>query len=347
MDFVRKLEAGRGTNKGILTLENNFDVFLFDAYGVLWDGSKLYDGVQETMEKLVKDGKTVVILSNATQTSEVAEDSYRRKGLVKGQHYGLMVTSGAACKDVLLKDGLEFRSGLKPKKVFQFGTPNSKLFEGTECKTVSSLEEAECVYISIPQFTEEQYARLSEKYADCLFESMLPKEGEPRKWDSTSIEPFKEGLELILSSGKPVFGCNPDLRASEGVKGRPNEKNFVVRQGMIAEYLRSRRAEVVEFGKPYVGIYDFTFGLLEKSGISVSNKSKICMIGDTLMTDGQGANNAGVKFVLCTETGVTADKVIREGKNLEDLIRASKVVVDYAISSVAHTREISTGCCSI
>ena len=58
------------------------------------------------------------------------------------------------------------------------------------------------------------------------------------------------------------------------------------------------------------------------------------MIGDTLRTDIKGANNAGIKSVLCLETGITKNE-IDNGTELEDLIKNEGVVVDYLIKSVS------------
>lgn len=324
----------------ILQLKDRFDVFLFDAYGVFWDGSKFFDGAKEAMAQLVKDGKTVYILSNTTQVVSDAEKSYDKKGLAKGTHYHEIITSGEAAMEAIAAGNVHFKQNPKARKVYQFGTPNKKIFADTDYVNVDNLADAELIYISIPQFTEEEYNALKDKYGKSLFESKLPKEGEPRKWDSKIGEPFYGKIKELLKSKLPVLNANPDYTASEGVKDS-DKKNFVVRQGYITDILRKNGAEVIEFGKPHKEIYDFTFNLLEKNGIK-ADKSRICMIGDTLRTDIKGANNAGIKGVLCTETGVTANQ-LSYGKKLEDIEKFEDAVVDYTIKGVAVNADLTNG----
>jgi len=126
--------------------------------------------------------------------------------------------------------------------------------------------------------------------------------------------------------------------AQVGVKGL-NVKKFVIRQGSVAEMLKKRGVRVIEFGKPNVAIYNFAFDTLSKRGIDISDKSRICMIGDTLSTDIKGANNAGIKSVLCVETGYTAHQ-ISNGHTLEGLIKHEGVVVDYMIRGIG----VNYGC---
>lgn len=66
---------------GFADIADSFDVLLVDAYGVFWDGSAFYEGSREIMEKMVKCGKPVCIVSNTTQLAEAAINSYRKRGL--------------------------------------------------------------------------------------------------------------------------------------------------------------------------------------------------------------------------------------------------------------------------
>ncbi|HSQ97442.1 MAG TPA: HAD hydrolase-like protein [Rickettsiales bacterium] len=315
----------------ILDLKDRFDIFIFDAYGVFWDGSDFYMGSREAMAELVNNGKIVYILSNTTQLSQDAEKKYEEKGLIKGTHYSEIVTSGDATKEALINDDIHFIKNPNGRKVYQFGTPNKKLFEGTDYIMVNTLEEAELIYISVPQFIEEEYDSLKEKYGKYLFEAK-PKEGQPRRWNSIILEPFAEKIKILLQSKLPVLNANPDYVALEGVKDS-DKKIFMIRQGAIAEALRNLGSEVIEYGKPDKEIFDFAFHVLSQNDISTKNKSRICMIGDTLRTDIKGANNAGIVSVLCVETGVIADE-IKKGNKLEDLIIKADVTVDYTIKTI-------------
>lgn len=321
----------------ILELANNFDVFLFDAYGVFWDGSKFYANSKEHMQQLVEQGKTVFVVSNTTQVKDDAIASYTKKGLELGTHYNELITSGEVARQLLLDKQLHFQYKASPKKVYVFGAPNAKLFADTIYEVVDNLELADFIYISVPQFTEEEVKHIDNAYQGSLRESKLPKEGQPRRWDSLVIEPFLPALKEFKTHNLPMFNANPDLTAREGVKDK-DEANFVIRQGAIAQAYRDLGGEVVEMGKPHKAIYDAVFAVLAKTGVKV-DPARTAMIGDTIRTDIKGGNNAGVKTILCVETGVTADILnaldpSQRADKLTQLCQAERATIDYLIKGV-------------
>jgi len=319
------------TLNNILDLKERFDVFIFDAYGVFWNGKDFYKGSIEAMEELVKNCKVVYILSNTATLVEDFQKKYEKRGLIKCVHYNEMITSGEALRDALLNDEIYFTKNLKARKVYQFGKPHKKLFKETDYVEVDKLSDAQLVYISTPQLNEEEYNSLKDKYGKYLFEAKI-KEGEPRRWNSTIIEPFIPLVEKIFKSGLPILNANPDYVALEEVKNE-NKTVYAIRQGAITEALKKCGAEVIEYGKPNEEIYKFTLKDLIKHDINTEDKSRICMVGDTLRTDIKGANNVGISTVLCIGNGVTADEIAK-GKKLEDLINEEDVFVDYTIKTV-------------
>lgn len=313
---------------GILDLKNDFDIFIFDAYGVFWNGSKFYEGSREAMKELIDTGKIVYILSNATLTSDSAIENYTKHGLLKGIHYNEFITSGDILKSFLLEEKLKFKNEHDIKNVYILGSGGKNLFEGTKYNVVNDLKNADFVYTSVPKLNEDGYNKSIHK--NVLFES---KDGHEKTWNSITVEPFIEELDKVSKSKLPVLNGNPDFTARIGTKSQ-DENIFAIRNGSFAEYLRTHESEVIEFGKPNKITYDFLFNKMESLGTKLPKKSKICMIGDTLRTDIKGANNAGIKSILCIETGVTANE-IKNGKTLEELIEQENVVVDYTILSVS------------
>ena len=43
--------------KNVLSLKNDFDLFVFDVFGVLWDGSRLYENAAAHLAALKQAGK--------------------------------------------------------------------------------------------------------------------------------------------------------------------------------------------------------------------------------------------------------------------------------------------------
>lgn len=210
--------------QNLLDLKENFDVFVFDIYGVIWDGKKVIPGYDEVMKQLVQAGKKVVIMSNSTALSPAQEKVYAGRGFIKNEHYHRLVTSGDAAEEAFAQDK-------RALKFYQFGRPSKVLFERSVYQELVSPEDADFVYAGVPQTWEGDYWK-----------------------DYLSMEPFVKELEYLVKLGKPLVCANPDCRAFENQYAEP-----VVRQGSVAEVYEKLGGKVTYFGKPYQNIYDFVF----------------------------------------------------------------------------------------
>ena len=210
--------------KNILEIKDDFDVFVFDIYGVIWDGKKVIAGFDEVMKILTQSGKRVVIMSNSTALSPVQETVYAGRGFLRGVHYERLVTSGDAAEDAFSRD-------VRKLKFYQFGRPSKVLFARSPYQELMSPEEADFVYAGVPQTQEGDYWK-----------------------DYLTMEPFAEELGYLVSLGKPLICANPDCRAFENQYDEP-----VVRQGSVAELYEKLGGKVIYYGKPHRNIYDFVF----------------------------------------------------------------------------------------
>jgi ribonucleotide monophosphatase NagD (HAD superfamily) len=82
-------------------------------------------------------------------------------------------------------------------------------------------------------------------------------------------------------------------------------------------------------GKPFPGIFNACAERLH-----ITDRSKACLVGDTLRTDILGARDAGFKSILVTETGVTADLAAKNGVTFEDLYAREETTPDFTLSRV-------------
>ncbi len=210
--------------QNLLDLKENFDVFVFDIYGVIWDGKKVIPGYDDVMKQLVKAGKKVVIMSNSTALSQGQEKVYAGRGFLKGEHYHKLITSGDVAEEAFAQDDRKL-------KFYQFGRPSKVLFARSGYEELASPEEADFVYAGVPQTWEGDYWK-----------------------DYLTMDPFVEELEYLVKLGKPLVCANPDCRAFENQYEKP-----VVRQGSVAEVYEKLGGKVTYFGKPYQNIYDFAF----------------------------------------------------------------------------------------
>ena len=210
--------------QNLLELKESFDVFVFDIYGVIWDGKKVIPGYDEVMKNLVQAGKKVVIMSNSTALSSSQERVYAERGFVKGVHYLRLLTSGDVAEDAFAKDNRKL-------KFYQFGRPSKVLFERCGYEELAAPEYADFVYAGVPQTWEGNYWK-----------------------DYLKLDPFMKEIEYLVKLGKPLVCANPDCRAFENQYEEP-----VMRQGSVAEVYEKLGGKVTYFGKPNRNIYDFVF----------------------------------------------------------------------------------------
>lgn len=211
--------------ENIWKLRDNFDVFVFDVYGVIWDGRKVIDGYDKLMNNLREMGKKVLILSNGTELSSKSEDKFVSRGFVKGVHYDRLVTSGTVAKH-------HFDADKTPKKFYQFGRPNKDLFADCCYLEVRDAQEADFIYAGVPQTGEEGFWK-----------------------DYLSMDIFREELKYLAETGKTLLCANPDKKAFENQYDQP-----VVRQGSVADVFMEYGGKVDFFGKPYPAVYEFALG---------------------------------------------------------------------------------------
>lgn len=311
-----------------------YDIFLFDMYGVIWDGKMFFDGAKDVLKKLKNNNKIVYILSNTTAIGDQAKENLNKKLMevdskIGGSiYYDDYITSGDVFRDAVLQENLDFKKKKKYKNVYIFGKKNESLFNNTVYELVDDLYDADFVYISVPQLSEKEYNLFNNKK---ILKEAPNKNIEIRIWDSLSIDPFLLQLEEFKKRNLPIVNANPDLVAAEvDING---EINFVIRQGSIAEIYRNMFGEVVEFGKPNENIYNFTFEKIRKNIKKNIDKERIIMIGDTLRTDIKGANNVGIDSILLTETGITFNE-LRTCENLEYMMNKYDARPTYCINAI-------------
>ena len=81
----------------IRALARNYDAFLCDAWGVIHDGVRLFDGAAEALIGLRRERGPVIIVTNAPRPSSVIPAQLDRLGLPRAAYDGV-VTSGDATR---------------------------------------------------------------------------------------------------------------------------------------------------------------------------------------------------------------------------------------------------------
>jgi HAD superfamily hydrolase (TIGR01459 family) len=99
------------------TLADRYDVFLFDQFGVLHDGTALFSGVPETLAYLRTQGKTLCIVSNTSRRSAEISSLALHKFKLPAQTFDFIISSGERIYQHLYGT-YAFRGGEPTKCVF-------------------------------------------------------------------------------------------------------------------------------------------------------------------------------------------------------------------------------------
>ena len=253
--------------ESITDIVSLYDVFILDQWGVMHDGYKGYDHAINSVEKLIKENKKLIIISNSSKRKTSSISRLKSLGFDKN-HFIEVMTSGEMIwqeietsiykygndlkncfhiYDKSKEDGLEFRNGLEK---FNF---------------VSKVNDANFILACTP------------------FENTEPID---------YIPILKDAVDMNLL----MFCANPDFVTIE----KNNDKNMYC-MGTIADLYDHMGGRVVILGKPSEEIYKVSCKKIEDF-----NKSKIVAIGDSLDHDILGANNFNIDSVLIS-SGIHKD----------------------------------------
>ena len=244
-----------------------YDVFILDQWGVMHDGNFGYEHAIKSVEKLIKENKKLIIISNSSKRKMSSINRLKSLGFDK-KHFIEVMTSGemiwqeisnsidsygSDLKDCFhiydssKEDALEFRNGLDK---FNF---------------VSDVNDANFILACTP-------------FNDT----------EPIDY----IPILKDALDLNLI----MFCANPDFVSIE----KKNNKNIFC-MGTIADLYNNMGGKVVILGKPSKEIYIESCNKIKKLKLS-----RIVALGDSLDHDIAGANNFGIDSILIS-SGIHKD----------------------------------------
>ncbi|MDR2628853.1 MAG: HAD hydrolase-like protein [Puniceicoccales bacterium] len=303
-------------------LLSNYDILLVDLYGVIWSGIHLFPAALNALSELMSMGKKIIILSNISFVSKTVTKEFESKGLLAGDHFSDFVTSGNAFRNILINHKLHLKTVNFPKKYFVYGTENTAAFAGTDFEKTHDLDEADFVYVSTVQFSDDERTRMPDTMKQYLY--VTGTSGNDKLWESTSVKPFIPTLQCFLNKKKPIVIANPDKIALCAVLETPDAGEYtpklIVKQGLLAQTYENMGGEVFAIGKPYPQIYRHALeNLATAMGISLEDicKKRIAMVGDSLETDILGAKNAS------EDMGCSIDSIlVLSGISARDIARA-------------------------
>ncbi len=211
----------------ITEFQANYDVFLLDLYGLMYDEDTMYPGAIEFLQSLKDTGKKVVFISNAPRTSERTAQRLAKFNITP-ELYHMIYTPGQMFFDDCNNGSMIPVNG----KYFAFGSDLQDINYVNNVRSLTrtdNIEEAQCL-ISFNVFDSEE--------------------------DNAKI---KEMLLVALENNLPMLCLNPDK-----IVRKHSVAKDVLCAGYVSDMYDKMGGNVVYYGKPYNRIYDRIWDFLGK-----------------------------------------------------------------------------------
>ena len=287
---------GRMVNKikSLAELPARRDVVFLDMFGTLWSGLDVFPGARERCVALRRQGRRLYVLTNATTVGWKLNKKFADRGLIKGVHYDDVVCSGDCLHEKIEAGFFEKLTGKKDYRFYIIGRDNPYLFESVLGHQTREIGRADCVYVGALDLNHQP---------------------------ATALDAFQKDMDACVAQKMKIVCANPDYFAFVGdVKA--------CAPGSVAQRLAERGLSVEWIGKPYGDIYRYALRVFARLPAD-----RCVMVGDTLRTDIKGGHDAGMKTVLITGMGMTADDV-RQGRTLDECYAEAGVRPDYILEKV-------------
>ena len=207
---------------GLEEIAGLYDGFIFDIWGVVHDGRRLFPEAADCFRQLHDMGKPYIFLSNMPRRAAEVARALTRMGLDE-ELSGMALTSGETVR-LALTGGLNGVQVSGRRYVFQ-GPPRTRdIVAGLDLEEAEHTEEADFV--------------------------LLTGIGD----DETPAD-YEELLRGALARRLPMLCANPDLHVGHG-------KRLVACAGLLAQAYEERGGRVLWLGKPHRAPFDMARQML-------------------------------------------------------------------------------------
>ncbi len=240
-------------------IENKYDIFILDQWGVMHDGQHGYKHAINAVDKLIEANKKIIIISNSSKRKISSIDRLKDLGFNKNDFIEIM-TSGEMIWQEL--NNLTGKYDVRLKRCFHIYDTSKE--DGKDFRI--GLEKYEFVE--------------NIKEADFILGCTPFKNTKPIDY----IPILNDALDRNLI----MFCANPDYVTVEN----NNEENIFC-MGTIADLYSYMGGKIVILGKPSKEIYIESCKMIDHLDLS-----RILAVGDSLDHDILGAANFGVDSIL-------------------------------------------------
>jgi HAD superfamily hydrolase (TIGR01459 family) len=203
---------------GVAKIAGDYDAFILDLWGVLYDGGQVFPWALRCMDRLRAGGVRLAILSNGPRRASVVAERVTAAGIAPA-HYDFILSSGEEAWQYLSGNRADaWYAGLGRRCYFIGQEADRAMLDGLKAISVDTVAGADFLLVC----------------------------GPPRPGDV--IEDYETVLGDAAASGLPMVCANPDL-----VVHRLGEVEICA--GTIAERYAALGGDVRWHGKPHRSVY--------------------------------------------------------------------------------------------
>lgn len=206
---------------GLAEVADNYDLFIFDLWGVVHNGVETYPGAADCLSRLRRRGDKVVLLSNAPRPSASVALHLAELG-VNRDLYDWLLTSGEATASSIAATAQGSGPNAGPA-YYHLGPARSQATLDACGGREVPMDAAEIIICT------------------GLFDD-----------EADQAEDYREILEPAVERGLQMICANPDIVVMRGEKMIPCA-------GAVAAYYEDLGGTVRRFGKPFPAIFDRLF----------------------------------------------------------------------------------------
>ncbi len=201
--------------KNIFDVIDDYDVFLFDLWGVIIEGGHTYPGIVENINKIIKR-KKVYFVTNAPRNIFSLHQTIKSWGVNVLPE--MITSSGEIAVEMILESKERF--GIEKPIIYHLGHLKNDIINGIQCPITDDINKANIFLMTI--------------YRD--------------ENENLDLNEFDELFKIVVQRKMVNICANPDLGINQhGV--------YRYCSGYYAEKIKQLGEKVIYSGKPYEDIY--------------------------------------------------------------------------------------------
>ncbi|MBI1775513.1 MAG: TIGR01459 family HAD-type hydrolase [Proteobacteria bacterium] len=212
---------------GLAAVADDYDGFILDVWGVLYDGGAAFPGVVTCLEELRRRGKRIVVLSNSPRRAALVRTRLSDIGIAPSLYDSVHTSGEETHRHLATRPDAWYRA--LGRRFVDTGDPRpGDITAGTDARRVERVEEAEFVLATMA------------------------------REDANDVHLYQDFLRQAAERSLPMICANPDLTVIHGSR-------VTLCGGSLAQAYEAAGGRVRYHGKPYREIYDFCFALMGSS----------------------------------------------------------------------------------